>query len=52
MILELMSHNRGVWSEEERLELLRLMEVFPVESNGDARYGKYLCDSYNMSHII
>ena len=39
MNLELMSTNRRVWSEEERLELLRLMEVFPVESNGDARYG-------------
>ena len=34
-----MSYNRGVWSEEERSELLRLMEVFPVESNNDARYG-------------
>ena len=31
--------NRAIWTEEERLELLRLMEVFPVESNSDARYG-------------
>lgn len=39
-------NNRAVWSEEERLELLRLMEVFPVESNSDARYGTY------VTHII
>ena len=42
----------GKWSEEERLELLRLMDVFPAEPNNDARYDSCLFDSLYMTHTI